>query len=300
MKPFLLTLLLMFLPGAARAGHSEPAGATLRAGTESKLLLEIHGKIYPRDSFPSECKDLLIGAPCAVASFGRVRMNSWLGIGDVVHGLNVFSSPEGDQVIEESWEKEGKVRRAVVENRVLQKRSELEVKGGRVYYKVTDLKDGSVKTSDDDAEENLVVPSTVMAYIRPHFAELEQGKEIRVKMAVLDRRDSFTFVMKKIRSGKTIDGQDFIVLEMTPVSLIVKAVVDPMQFYLKPATGELYAFEGKSALKRKKGDSYEDLKVKTVYEYKVNSFRKTAAVEKGCPDQEWMLKGAPKCEVKAQ
>jgi hypothetical protein len=73
-----------------------------------------------------------------------------------------------------------------------------------------------------------------------------------------------------------------------------------MRFYLKPGTGELFAFEGKSALKRKKGDGYEDLKVNTVYDYKVNSYRKTVAVKKDCSEPEWSLKGAPKCEVKTQ
>ena len=275
-------------------------GATLRAGVEPKLLLEIQGRIYPKDAFPAECKDLLAGGACPAPAFGKVRMVSRLSGEGLVHATNVFTAPEGDQVIEESWEKEGRVQRAVIENRVLQKKSELEVRDGKVHYKVTDLRDHSVKTSVDDAEENLVVPSTVMSYIRPHFDELEKGKEFPLKVAVLDRRDSFSFVMRKLKSGKTVSGEDFVVLEMAPVSLIVKAVVDPMRFYLKPATGELFAFEGKSALKRKKGDSYEDLKVQTVYDYKVNSYRKTVAVKKDCSEPEWSLKGAPKCEVKAQ
>jgi hypothetical protein len=270
------------------------------AWADPKMLLEIHGRIYPKDSIPSECKSLLEGAPCPVQSYGKVRMVSRLQQDGLVHTKNVFSAPEGDQVIEESWEKDGHVRRAVIENRVLQKKSELEVRDGKVHYKVTDLRDQSVKTSVDEAEENLVVPSTVMSYVRPHFEELAKGKEFPLKVAVLDRRDSFSFVMRKLKTGKTVSGEDYLVLEMAPVSFIVKAVVDPMRFYLKPGIGELFAFEGKSALKRKKGDGYEDLKVQTVYDYKVNSYRKTAAVNQACSEPEWSLKGAPKCEVKAQ
>ncbi len=297
----LLAGLFVALLGSESAlAESGSRGATLRSAPEPKLLMEIHGRIYPKDTFPAECKDLLSGGPCAAQAFGKVRMVSQLRPDGLVHATNVFTAPEGDQVIEESWEKDGRVQRAVIENRVLQKKSELEIRDGKVHYKVTDLRDHSVKTSVDDAEENLVVPSTVMSYIRPHFAELERGHEFPLKVAVLDRRDSFSFVMRRVKSGKTVAGEDFVVLEMAPVSLIVKAVVDPMQFYLKPATGELFAFEGKSALKRKKGDSYEDLKVQTVYDYKVNSYRKTVAVKKDCSEPEWSLKGAPKCEVKAQ
>ena len=114
------------------------------AWADPKLLLEIHGRIYPKDSFPAECKGLLEGAPCPAQSFGKVRMVSRLNQDGLVHAMNVFTAPEGDQVIEESWEKEGRVRRAVIENRVLQKKSELEVKDGKVHYKVTDLRDQSV------------------------------------------------------------------------------------------------------------------------------------------------------------
>jgi hypothetical protein len=300
MKNLLSIVMVGLTAGNLASADPSVKGATLRAGVEPKLLLEIHGRIYPKDAFPAECKELLAGAACPAPAFGKVRMVSRLNPDGLVHATNVFTAPEGDQVIEESWEKEGRVQRAVIENRVLQKRSELEVRDGKVHYKVTDLRDHSVKTSVDDSVENLVVPSTVMSYIRPHFDELEKGKEFPLKVAVLDRRDSFSFVMRKLKSGKTVSGEDFVVLEMAPVSLIVKAVVDPMRFYLKPATGELFAFEGKSALKRKKGDSYEDLKVQTVYDYKVNSYRKAVAVKKDCSEPEWSLKGAPKCEVKAQ
>jgi hypothetical protein len=291
MKNFLLLLPFLF---GTNAQAVKPAPQP-----DQDLLLQIRGRIYPRDAFPAECKDLLLGVPCRAEPFGQVRMESRKD-GDLIHGKNVFTAPEGDQVIEESWEREGRVQRAVVENRALKKRSSLEVKNGKVRYEVKDLETGSVKSSEEDAPPNLVVPSTVMSYIRPHFGELEKGKEIPLKVAVLDRRDSFSFVMRKSRTGKTAQGEDFLVLEMVPVSLIVKAVVDPMYFYLKPASGELYAFEGKSALKRKRGEKYEDLKVQTAYEYQVNSYRKTAAVAKDCSRIDWTLKGAPQCEVKAE
>ena len=231
------------------------------------LLLEVSGKIFPKESFPDACKDLFHGVKCNVDSYGKYHLESKKE-GDLVYNKVIFSGPEGEQSIEESWEKDGKVQKTILESKVLQKRSQLEVKNGKVFYQVTDLKDGSVKKSDDDAEENLVVPSTMMSYIKSFSEKIAKGEKVQVKVAVLDRRESFTFNIKKIKDDKTIDGEAIQVLEMAPASFIVSAVVKPMYFYVKPKTGEMFAFEGESGLRRKVGNSWEKMQVRSAYEYK--------------------------------
>jgi hypothetical protein len=161
------------------------------------------------------------------------------------------------------------------------------------------LIDGTSKTSEDDAEENLVVPSTVMTYVRPSFQDLKAGKEVKLKVAVLDRRESFSFVMRKVESGVTSNGEEMMKLEMAPVSFIVKALVDPMYFYVKPKTGELYAFEGRSALRRKVGDQYKEMKVRTAYDYKINRYQETQ-VAGNCSSGKVIFGKETQCEVKAQ
>ena len=270
--------------------------------TPNPVVLEIDGKIFIKDSFPSTCTQFFKGEKCAPDSFGRYHVESKLE-GGVIYSKAVFSSPDGPQVIEQSWQKDGHVQKAIVENKALEKVMELEVKGGKVYYKVTE-KDGKVKTSDDDAEENLVVPSTVMFYVQPHYAEIMEGKEVRLKVAVLDRRESFTFIMKKIREDKAINGETVLVMQMAPNSIIVKALVDPMYFYVYPKTGEMFAYEGKSALRKKEGDKYKELVVRAAYDYKVNSWANSAqstAPAASCDPAQFMDKpGATKCEVKRE
>jgi hypothetical protein len=217
------------------------------ANAKANVLLDIDGKIYPRDNFPETCKEMLHGVKCTEKAFGTYHVESKKE-GDQIYSKATFSDPETVQVTEQSWEKDGHVVKAIVENSVLKKTSELEVKNGKVTYKTTDKTDGSVKTSEDDAEPNLVVPSTVMSYIRPFNSQLLDGKDVILKVAVM-------------------------VLQMAPTSLIVKALVDPMYFYVKAKTGEMYAFEGKSALRRKDGDKYKELVVRSEYQYNVNQFR---------------------------
>lgn len=256
------------------------------------LLLEIEGKIFPQNRFPESCKSLFQGVKCTAESYGRYHSESLMR-GDLVYSKTTFSDPEGIQVLEESWEKDGRVQKAIIDNRVLGKKSEIEIKDGKVYYKVTD-RDGNVKTSDTDAEPELVVPSTVMAYVRPKFPDLMAGKEVKLKVIVPDRRDSFTFYMKKIREEKSPEGDAIMVLEMKPSSIIVKAFVDRMLFYVRPKTNEMFAFEGKSSLKLKEGDQYKDILVNTAYEYRINAYAKPEATPSPCDIM------ATKCEVKAE
>lgn len=237
-----------------------------------------------------------------MASYGRYHMEMKKE-GDLVHNYVTFSGPDGDQVLEQSWEKNAKVQKAIIENRALQKRSQLEIKNGKVYYEVVDLKDNSVKKSEDVAEENLVVPSTMMNYIGTQSEKITKGELVVLKVAVLDRRDSFTFNVKKIKDDKAADGEPIQVLEMVPASFIVKAAVDPLYFYVHTKTGDMFAFEGESGLRRKIGDSYEKMKVRTAYEY-----RRPGAVavkdsktksSSGCEAPDFLTgKNPAKCEVK--
>jgi hypothetical protein len=265
---------------------------------QRELVLDILGHIYPLDQFPARCADLLKGAKCTEPSFGSFHIQTHKE-GEIQSSSTTFMGPEGIQVTETSIEKAGHVKKAVVENRALQKRCELEVREGKVHYTVTDLQDQSVKTATDDAEENLVVSSTVISYVTPHFEELQAGKELRLKVAVLDRRESFSFVIKKIRNEVAVDGSQIMVLEMVPTSFIVKALVDPMYFYVKPKSSELFAFEGRSALRRKQGNQYKEMNVRTAYEYKVNRVS-TTSVTKNCDPGIFLPGQAQKCEVKAQ
>jgi hypothetical protein len=75
-------------------------------------LLEIDGKIFPKDSFPESCKDLFKGAKCGAESFGHYHTES-VKQGDQVYSKATFTGPEGVQVIEVSWEKDGKVIKAI-------------------------------------------------------------------------------------------------------------------------------------------------------------------------------------------
>ncbi len=236
---------------------------------------------------------------CNADPYGKYHLESKKE-GDLVYNKVTFSGPEGDQLLEQSWEKDGKVQKAIIENRAIKKLSQLEVKNGKVYYQVTDLIDQSVKKSEDTAEENLVVPSTIISYIQPFAEKIAKGEKVQIKVAVLDRRESFTFNIKKIKDDQAVDGEPIQVLEMSPASVIVSLAVKPMYFYVRAKSGEMFAFEGESGLRKKVGDSYEKMQVRSAYEYR--NFKSTPpsmASKRDCdPTSMFTGKSPMKCEVK--
>jgi hypothetical protein len=270
----------------------------LKVDAKSEVILALDGKIFPQDTFPSNCKDFLKGVKCNAESYGRAHIESRKEKDGMVYSTSIFTGPEGDQQIEQSWEKDGHVQKAIIENKILGKLMQVEVKNGRAYFQVIDQKNkNKIEKSDEVAEENLVVPSTIMNYIKPHSEKIAKGEKIQIKIAVLERLGSYTFNIKKVRDEKTIDGEAAQVLEMAPASIFVKAVVSPMYFHIKTKTGEMFAFEGESAVRRKVGGDWKKMQVFTSYDYKVNA--SLASGKTDC-DPTAMLTGksSMKCEAK--
>jgi hypothetical protein len=258
-------------------------------------LLDLDAKIYFRDQTDS-CKTLVLGGACDSEPYGSFHTESKKE-GDLIYSKGTFSGPEGVQLTEETWDRDGHIMRAQVENKALKKNYELEVKKGRVYYKTTELETGKITTADDEAEDNLVVPATFIPYLRNYAHELLDGKEVRIKVVVLDRKDSYTFNVKKVRDEKGVDGQPIAVFTITPNSFFIKALIDPLYLYIKPANFELLAFEGRSPLHKKVGDDYKEFESRTIYYYHKNLFKvPAAAVADNCANDTQKI-GEAKCVI---
>ena len=299
-KPVLKTMILGLLFSGAGAIATPVKTVkkveTLKTESTPDLILEVDGKIFPQDSFPDACKDLFHGAKCEAQSFGHCHIESKKD-NDVIYSTSSFKGPDGEQQLEQSWEKDGKVQKCIIENKVLGQLMELNVKDGKTFYSYTDTKTHKVKTSDEDSASNLVVPSTIISYIRPRFAQIMKGEKVQVRIAVMDHLESFTFNIKKIRDEKALDGDPVAVLEMVPASFIVKAVVSPMYFYIRTKTGEVFAFEGESAVRRKVADSWKKMQVFTQYDYKVNADHSKNSKNECDPTEMLLGKKVPKCEI---
>jgi hypothetical protein len=260
------------------------------------LVLEINGEIYSAAQFPDNCGELLHGIKCDAKPVGRMHLESKKE-GSEIYSKTTFSDFEMLQVTEQSWEENGHVKRVSTENNVLKKIFELEVKNGKVFYKITDKTDGSVKTSEEDADDNLVVPSTIVRYIGDKLGDLAAGKAVKVKVAAIDREESFTFTLRKFRIEKTPSGDPVLVLELKANSFFVRSVVDPMYLYFSKS-GELVGFDGKSPLSLKVGDHYKDLIAKVGYQLVTDLLKPDFQLSPAeCSDDVNNKSGMMKCEI---
>lgn len=261
-----LLRLFLFL-GSVSAGT-----AVIAAKTDSPFL-EIKGSIYPKDEIPKECGSLIQGGSCAGVPFGQFHVVSTKA-NDQIYSRATFADPSGVAVIEETWEKDGKITQGKIENKQLGNVGQVEIRDQKVFYTLTE-KSGKKKQSEAKAESNLVMPSTLMSFLRPQFKELLEGKTFSVKMIVLDRLDSYTFNVKKIKEISSVDGKPIVVLQMSPNSFFVRAVVDPLYFYIDKGSEEMIAFDGRSALRRMVKGKLKEFDAQVKYAHLINVFRKS-------------------------
>ena len=271
------------------------ADAAIAKDIKKDLVLEFDGDIYPKKQFPENCGELLHGGKCDAKPLGTMHLESKKE-GTVVYSKSTFSDAEMLQVTEESWEEDGHVLRVSIDNNVQKKVFELEVKDNKVFYKITDKVNGSVKTSVEDAEADLVVPSTILSYIGNKLGDLAAGKEVKVKVAAIDHQEAFTFTLKKYRMEKTLSGDPVMVLELKAKSFFVRSVVDPMFLYIGK-DGELVGFEGKSPLRQKDGDKYKELTVRVGYHYVTDLLKPNFQLTAGMCDDTNNKTGMTKCEI---
>lgn len=252
-----------------------------------EILLDLDAKIYGRD------QDL------STNPLGKFHVESKKE-NELIYSKSFFSDSDGVQLTEEAWDNQGHIKRDVVEDKLLKKTYALEVKDKQVVYTIHDLVTNADKTSSEDATDNLVVPATLVPYLRSFNAELLSNKALKVRMAVLDRGRSYEFEVKKVRTEKLANSETVVVLELKATSFFVRAMVDPMYFHLDPTNFELNSFEGKTSLRLKDGSTYKDLIARTVYHYNVNRFKPThaALLNTGKPcDSEATLLNPTKCAV---
>jgi hypothetical protein len=96
-------------------------------------------------------------------------------------------------------------------------------------------------------------------------------------LGAVDRGTSYSFTVQKIREEKNSAGEPIAVLKLAPGNFFIRVFFGPMYLYVNMKTFELVSFEGKTALRRKKGGDYEELVARTLYHYQIDRLKIDAA-----------------------
>lgn len=184
-------------------------------------------------------------APVSITLKGNVyEWTKKKGRGDLLfrHTRTDVESPEetktdslyvdtvGRTVVREHLEsKDGKPTLFFFERPQTDESGKIEVKDGKAHY--THTVAGKTKTDTTDAPESFVFPPTFLLYVQKHWKDFLAGESINMRLAVLEMRDDFGFKFFKVAQDE-VQGKTFYSAKLKPTSLIISAIVDPIEFTL--------------------------------------------------------------------
>jgi hypothetical protein len=177
----------------------------------------------------------------------------------------VFKDPKGNVAVSEKLTYQaGKPQRYEYEQKQSKESGGVEFKDGK-FKMIFNTSEGKTRTEEQDRPENLVVGPMLMYYLNDHWSELEKGQEIRVRIVVLDRLDTFGFKFEN-DGEELVDGKAVLRVKLKPTSFLISAVVAPIYFYFDKATRKLLTMRGRTLLRYQSDDKMRDLIAETVFE----------------------------------
>ncbi len=260
-------------------GARNSAGSFLLRGLGRSLRLLLGGTLFIA-SFLGEVQ--LVQAQSLIPNFTakisslkkRDQMlfsmkNEYSISGDEKVYVSTYLSPEGHELVRETSTfqlKEGReiLKKFRVEQLQLKTDGHVEIKDGKAHFHL--LKDGKTQSAEEKVGEDFIVSSTLIAHLRQpkNWENLLKGERVRVRFAVIDRRETVGFEFFKVKDIE-VQGRKAIAVKMKPSSLLISAIVDPLYFYIDLENGLLLEMEGRSAVKTGEAGQWKDFDGYTVY-----------------------------------
>lgn len=168
-----------------------------------------------------------------------------------------FTDPEAKVAAEEdSIVENGKLLRYEVHHKQLGEEGLMEVKDGKVIFSYT--KNGKTEKSEEDLEDNFVAGPTLVDYLAARKAILLKGDTVKIRFAVLDRKETVGFQFFKVGEEK-FEGKDAVVIKMKPSSFVIAALVDPLFFTFTKDDMRIRRIVGRTLPKQKIDGKWKDL-----------------------------------------
>jgi len=169
-----------------------------------------------------------------------------------------YKDPSGSVVAQEQISyTDGKVSAYVVDQMQLGERGGFEVQGNRISFHYT--KDGESKTSEETLDEPLVVGDSLVAFIHDHWDDLKEGRSLKVRMPVTDRRETFGFKFER-EPDSMLDGKAVHSFKFSASSFFVRMAVKPLHIFLSASEKKpLVKITGRVFPKVKRDGKWEDL-----------------------------------------
>jgi hypothetical protein len=136
---------------------------------------------------------------------------------------------------------------------------------------------GSPKRRSETLQSDTLNYDMVGPFLAEHWDALVRGEEVKCRMIVAPRAETIGFrVVKESETqwqggsaGRAATGSiPIVILRMEPTSPIIRALVDPLHFKIeKDSPHRVLEYSGRTTLKIKSGNKWEDLDGITVFDW---------------------------------
>lgn len=145
-------------------------------------------------------------------------------------------------------------------------RASVAIANGEATYTLDDGEERSVSRERVDAP--MVAGPTMFGFILAHWDQLRNGAAIPFRFAVLERGESYGFVLDQVEApaGRTT-------IRMTPTSWLVRLAVAPTYFQFETASRNIVEYSGLVPPFERRGETLVTLDARVAYDFVAPAFR---------------------------
>jgi hypothetical protein len=143
-------------------------------------------------------------------------------------------------------------------------------KGGRhLEYRLLD--NGKLSTASEEVDAPVVSGPSLHGFILHHWASLEVGKPLRVRMIVLAKKQTYGFDIRRVESSSAEAGRTSFLI--TPSSWIVRLALKPLSVTFDSATRNVVRYEGRVPPMQEVEDRLKTLDARVDYTMEMAAYR---------------------------
>lgn len=160
---------------------------------------------------------------------------------------------------ENSITKNGVLVSLKVEQRQLGETYEITQSGKTVIFKRSEKKDKTEEVTD-----SFLSAPGLEHFILSHWKSLLEGETLYVRLGLAERAD--TVGLKIFKKDLIKDGEkETVIIRMKPSSIIIAAVVDPVDLYIDSKKMKISRFKGQTFLRKNVDGKLKPLDVEIIY-----------------------------------
>ena len=138
---------------------------------------------------------------------------------------------------------------------------------GAIVFKYVSDNYSKTNVGKETLRPDTLINDMIAPFLVAHWDDLMKGKEVKCRYIAAARAETVGFKFAK-SSESRLHGKPVVTIKMSPSSLIIAALVDPLYFTMeKNGEHRVLQYDGRTTPKSKDGDKWKDLDAVTVFDW---------------------------------